>query len=132
MAGTIKIDFLQTDRGITLTGGARSTPCTGSPGIVNSANTVTIDLNQGNNFEVTLVGPSTLANFSNMSAGQAGHIEIIQDGTGSRTLAYGSQFKFPGNSAPVASTTASSIDLLTYYVASNTEVHINILKGLAR
>lgn len=132
MAGTIKIDFLQTDRGITLTGGARSTPCTTSPGIVNSANTITVDLNQGNNFEVTLVGPSTLANFSNMSAGQAGHIKVIQDGTGSRTLAYGSQFKYPGNTAPTATTTASAIDILTYYVASNTEVHINMLKGMAR
>lgn len=84
--------------------------------------TITPDMNNANNFSVTLGGNRTLANPTNLTAGQSGVIVITQDGTGSRTLAYGSYFKFPGGTAPTLTTTASAVDVLAYYVESSTRI----------
>jgi hypothetical protein len=84
--------------------------------------TITPDFSAGNNFSVTLGGNRTLANPTNIAAGQSGAIVITQDGTGSRTLAYGSYFKFPSGSAPVLTTTASAVDVLVYFVESSTRI----------
>lgn len=83
---------------------------------------IATDLSLGNNFSVTLGGNRTLANPTNITAGQSGIIVITQDGTGSRTLAYGSYFKFPGGTAPTLTTTASAVDVLAYYVESSTRI----------
>jgi hypothetical protein len=61
--------------------------------------TITPDLADSNNFSVTLGGNRTLANPSNIVAGQSGSFFITQDGTGSRTLAYGSYYDFAGGTA---------------------------------
>lgn len=87
------------------------------------AASIATDLALSNNFSVTLAGNRTLANPTNIVAGQSGSIFITQDGTGSRTLAYGSYFKFAGGTAPVLSTAASSIDRLDYVVAEATKIH---------
>ncbi len=84
--------------------------------------TITPDFAAANNFSVTLGGNRTLANPTNLTAGQSGVIVITQDGTGSRTLAYGSYFKFPGGTAPTLTTTASAVDVLVYYVESSTRI----------
>ena len=84
--------------------------------------TITPDFAAANNFSVTLGGNRTLANPSNLTAGQSGVIVITQDGTGSRTLAYGSYFKFSGGTAPTLTTTASAVDVLAYYVESSTRI----------
>jgi hypothetical protein len=84
--------------------------------------TITPNFNNANNFSVTLGGNRTLANPTNLTAGQSGVIVITQDGTGSRTLAYGSYFKFPGGTAPTLTTTASAVDVLAYYVESTTRI----------
>ena len=84
--------------------------------------TITPNFNNANNFSVTLGGNRTLANPTNLTAGQSGVIVITQDGTGSRTLAYGSYFKFPGGTAPTLTTTASAVDVLAYYVESATRI----------
>lgn len=80
-----------------------------------SGTTITPDGNNGWNFELTLAHNATLANPSNFKDGQSGLIKVIQDATGSRTLAYGSNWKFPGG-APVLSTAANTIDLIAYHV----------------
>ena len=87
------------------------------------ASSIATDLALSNNFSVTLAGNRTLANPTNTVAGQSGSIFITQDGTGSRTLAYGANFKFAGGTAPVLSTAASSIDRLDYVVAEATKIH---------
>ena len=87
------------------------------------AASIATDLALSNNFSVTLAGNRTLANPTNTVAGQSGSIFITQDGTGSRTLAMGSNFKFAGGTAPVLSTAASSIDRLDYVVAEATKIH---------
>ncbi len=84
--------------------------------------TITPNMNNANNFSVTLGGNRTLANPTNLTAGQSGVIVITQDGTGSRTLAYGSNFKFPGGTAPTLTTTANAVDVLAYYVESATRI----------
>jgi hypothetical protein len=84
--------------------------------------TITPDFAVANNFSVTLGGNRTLANPSNATAGQSGVIVITQDGTGGRTLAYGSNWKFAGGTDPTLTTAANAVDVLTYYVASSTVI----------
>lgn len=89
--------------------------------------TITPDFSAGNNFSVTLGGSRTLANPTNLTAGQAGTIVVTQDGTGSRTLAYGSNWKFPGGTAPTLTTAASSVDVIAYYVESATRITARLI-----
>lgn len=84
--------------------------------------TITPDFALSNNYEVTLAGNRTLANPTNIVAGQSGVIKIAQDATGSRTLAFGSYWKFEGGAAPTLTTTASAVDDLVYYVESATRI----------
>jgi hypothetical protein len=80
--------------------------------------TITPDFSTGYNFSVTLGGSRTLANPTNAVSGQAGTIFVTQDGTGSRALTYGSNWKFPGGSGAL-STGAGDVDAISYYVRSN-------------
>ena len=87
------------------------------------AASIATDLALSNNFAITLGGNRTLANPTNTVAGQSGSIFITQDGTGSRTLAFGTNFKFVAGTAPTLSTAASSIDRIDYVVAEATKIH---------
>jgi hypothetical protein len=87
------------------------------------ASSIATDLALSNNYSVTLAGNRTLANPTNTVAGQSGSIFITQDGTGSRTLAYGTNFKFVAGTAPTLSTAAASVDRIDYVVASATKIH---------
>jgi hypothetical protein len=93
--------------------------------------TITADFAAANNFSVTLGGNRTLANPSNQTAGQSGCIWITQDGTGSRTLAYGSQWDFTGGTAPTLSTAAASVDCLVYAVQSSTKITATLISNLS-
>ena len=93
--------------------------------------TITPDFSLANNFSVTLGGNRTLANPTNLVAGQSGVIFITQDGTGSRTLAYGSYWKFPNGAAPTLTTTASAVDVLVYVVQSSTRIDAQLLTNLS-
>lgn len=93
--------------------------------------TITPDFAAANNFSVTLGGNRTLANPTNLVAGQSGVIFITQDGTGSRTLAYGSYWKFPNGAAPTLTTTASAVDVLVYVVQSSTRIDAQLLTNLS-
>ena len=93
--------------------------------------TITADFAVANNFSVTLGGSRTLANPSNQTAGQSGCIWITQDGTGSRTLAYGSQWDFTGGTAPTLSTAAAAVDCLVYAVQSSTKITATLVTNLS-
>ena len=95
------------------------------------AATVAVDFATGFNFNVTLAGNRTLGNPTNTKNGQYGSIRIIQDATGSRTLAYSSNWKFIGGQAPTLTTTASAVDVLTYYVVSSTVIHASLQRAIA-
>jgi hypothetical protein len=51
---------------------------------------------------------------SNAVTDQILDVELIQDGTGSRTFMWPSNFKFPGGTAPTLSTTASTRDIFKF------------------
>jgi hypothetical protein len=87
------------------------------------ASSIATDLALSNNFAITLGGNRTLANPTNITAGQSGSIFITQDGTGSRTLAFGTNFKFVAGTAPTLSTGAASVDRIDYVVAEATKIH---------
>ena len=85
--------------------------------------TIAVDFAASNHFSVTLAGNRTLANPTNIVAGQSGCIFVSQDGTGSRTLAYGSYWDFAAGTAPVLTTTASAVDRVDYIVRTSTSIH---------
>jgi hypothetical protein len=95
----------------------------GSISTLTDASTITPDFALANNYSVTLGGNRTLANPTNLTAGQSGSIFVVQDGTGSRTLAYGSYWDFAGGTAPTLSTAASAVDRIDYVVRTTTSIH---------
>lgn len=61
---------------------------------------------------VTLGGNRTLDNPTNMVAGATYQLRIVQDGTGARSLSFGSAYKFPGGSTPFNSLTPNAVDIM--------------------
>jgi hypothetical protein len=119
-ADTAKTDVVQS-----FTAGQR-----GSITALTDGATIAVDFADSNNFSVTLGGGRTLGNPSNQTAGQAGTIVVTQDGTGSRTMAFGSNWKFPGGTAPTLTTAASSVDVIAYYVESATRITARLISDV--
>ena len=112
-------DTAKTDTAQTYTAGQR-----GEITALTDGATITPDFADSNNFSVTLGGNRTLANPSNLVAGQSGSIFLTQDGTGSRVLSWGSYWDFAGGgTAPTLSTAASAVDRVDYIVRSSTSIH---------
>ena len=111
-------DTAKTDTAQTFTAAQRGTITTLTPGT-----TVTPDLAVSNNFTLTPAQNTTIANPTNITAGQSGSIFIVQDGTGSRTAAWGSYWDFAGGVAPTLTTTAAGVDRVDYVVRSSTSIH---------
>ena len=99
-----------------LSGGADPLPLSvlfPAPVTLSDGATISTDASLGTHFRVTLGGNRTLANPTGASDGQRITWEIIQDGTGSRTLSYGSKFAFGTDvTSPVLSTTAGLRDFI--------------------
>lgn len=89
----------------------------GSSVTLTSGATITPDFAAGNNFDLSLGINATLANPTNLTAGQSGVIVITN---GAYTLAYGSYWKFAGGTAPTITTSAVSV--IAYYVESATRI----------
>ena len=85
--------------------------------------TITPDFALANNFSVTLADNRALANPTNIAAGQSGSIFIVQDGTGSRTLAWDSYWDFTTGTAPTLTTTAGAVDRVDYIVRTTGSIH---------
>jgi hypothetical protein len=85
--------------------------------------TITPDFAASNFYSVVLGGNRTIANPTNITAGQGGAIFIVQDGTGSRTAAWGSFWDFAGGTAPILTSTANAVDRVDYVVRSATSIH---------
>jgi hypothetical protein len=84
---------------------------------------ISVDFADSNNFTVTLGGLRTLDNPTNQVAGQSGSIFVVQDGTGSRTLAYGTDYEFPGGTPPTLSTAAGAVDRIDYIVRASGSIN---------
>ena len=111
-------DTAKTDTAQTFTAAQR-----GTIGTLTDGATITPDFATANNFTVTLAGNRTIANPTNLTAGQSGSIFIVQDGTGSRTAAWGSYWDFAGGVAPTLTTSAAGVDRVDYVVRSATSIH---------
>jgi hypothetical protein len=94
-----------------------------------TANT-TLDFSTGNNFSLTLGASITLENPTGVTTGQSGMILIQQDGTGSRTLAFGSSWDFPSATAPTVTATADALSSLVYFARSTTSIVTNSILGI--
>ncbi len=81
---------------------------------LSDGSTVAWDASANQVTSVTLGGNRTLGAASNQIDGGVYVISIIQDGTGSRTLAFNSNYKFVGGAAPTVSTTANARDVLVF------------------
>lgn len=95
--------------------------------------TTTIDFATLSNGVVTLTGNITTLTLSNVTAGKAGQIRLIQDATGSRTWpAVGGNtiFKYASGALPVLSTTANAVDVLTYSCSTATFCVASLLKDV--
>lgn len=111
-------DTAKTDVAQTFTAAQRGTITTLTDGA-----TVTPDFAASNNYTLTLGGNRTIANPTNLTAGQSGSIFLVQDGTGSRTAAWGSYWNFAGGVAPTLTTAASAVDRVDYVVRSASSIH---------
>lgn len=99
-----------------------------APTVLASSATITADGATGFNFTLTLAHNATLANPSNFKTGQSGIIEITQDTGGGFTLAYGSNWKFPGG-APVLSVASGAVDVLAYFVPASGRILATLTKA---
>jgi len=91
---------------------AQQTPMSGT--LVDGA---TINWNGDSNGQVvtvTLGGNRTLAAPTNINQYALYVIRVVQDGTGSRTLAWNSAYKFPSATAPTLTTTAAGVDIFSF------------------
>ena len=94
----------------------------GKTSTANATGNVTLDFDANSNFILTFTGNVTLDNPSTESVGQSGIIVIIQDGTGSRTIATGTDYEWPAGTEPAISTAANSVDILPYFVDASNSV----------
>lgn len=94
--------------------------------------TINTDASKSNHFSVTLGGNRTLANPTNLKDGVILNWRIKQDGAGSRTLNYGSKFKWAAGATPTLSTAASSVDrIVGQYYATEDVIECVCTKGFS-
>jgi hypothetical protein len=95
------------------------------------AATITVDNSTFINAVVTLGGNRTLGTMASPVVNRTGRIRVVQDATGSRTLAYHADYEFAGGSAPILSTAANAQDVLYYDVIASGRVLISAIKAIA-
>ena len=69
---------------------------------------------------VVLGGNRAIANPTNVQTGDVLVLQAVQDGTGNRTLSWGSNFLWAEGSAPTLSTAANALDVITFLALSPT------------
>ena len=107
-----------TANGITVTGTAVATTDTDTT----NTGTVTLDFAANQNFVLTLTGNVTLANPTTEQVGQSGFIAFIQDGTGSRTVALGTDYETAAAAGLTLTATTSATDLVPYLVVASNRI----------
>ena len=96
-----------------------------------ASSAVSLDFSTGNNFTTILNGNVSIANPTTPQPGQSGIIYIRQDGTGSRTMSFNSNWDFAGGNAPTLSTAASAVDALIYNVQTSTAISTFVQQNLS-
>ena len=86
----------------------------------NSGTAYTVDLSQGNVFNLTLTGNCTFTFTNPPASGKTGTIALFlkQDSAGSRLATWPSSVVWPSATAPTLSTAGGNSDLLRFYTAN--------------
>ena len=95
---------------------------------------VAIDFTTGLNFKVTLAGNRTFVLTAPTSAivGRSGYIKVVQDATGSRTMAFTDSKIFTINGeSPILSTGANATDFIAYTIANTSAVIFSLMRNLS-
>ena len=92
--------------------------------------TLVIDFATFINARITMTGNISTQTLSNVTAGKAGMITLIQDGTGTRTTVWNTAFKFAGGVIPTLSTPINTVDVLSYSCRSATFCTATLLKDV--
>jgi hypothetical protein len=98
--------------------------------IVTSGSAIAIDLDDADNFNVTLNASAALSNPTNITVGQSGCIVITHGSTLTDISSWGSYWHFEEGTAPTLSEDAV-VDNLVYFVASATSIHAVLLKDMS-
>lgn len=99
----------------------------GTPVALSSSSaSIAVDMSDSN-FTHTFTENTTLANPTNLTAGQSGVIVFTQHASSPKTLAFGSYWDFPGGTVPTVTATNSAVDVLVYYVNSSTSITAKLL-----
>lgn len=98
--------------------------------LTSTSASIASDFSTANNFTHTFTENTTLANPSNLVAGQSGVIVFTQHASSPKTLAFGSYWKFPGGTAPTVTATNSAVDVLVYYVESTTRISARLISDV--
>jgi len=85
-------------------------------GLTSQTSSFALDFSLGNNFSFVIGGNITLNNPTGVTTGQSGIIEITQDDTGSRTMAFQSHWNFADGTAPTITAGAGTTSVLAYFV----------------
>ena len=100
--------------------------------LTSTGNSVSWDMDTGFNFVIDTLGENTtVVNPTNTDVGKSGHLRIVQDGTGTRTVAFGSNFEFAGGAAPTASIDPAAEDMFFYKVISSTRILISSILDIS-
>ena len=121
--GDANVAFLDANQSFTK--GQAVTPLTTSPcGTQSPAGTMTMDFSLSNSCVATFgAGNLTIANPTNIKAGQGFVLKLIQDSTGSRTASWGTDFKWTAGSPPTLATAANSYDVISCWTATTGEIN---------
>ena len=98
--------------------------------LTSTSASIAVNLALANNFTHTFTENTTLANPTNITAGQSGVIVFTQHASSPKTLAFGSYWKFPGGTAPTVTATNSAVDTMAYYVESSTRITARMLSDV--
>ena len=100
----------------------------GTPTALTSTSaSIAVDISAANHFTHTFTENTTLANPTNLTAGQSGTITLTQHASSPKTLAFGSYWKFPGGTVPSVTASNSAVDVIAYYVESSTRITARLL-----
>jgi hypothetical protein len=104
-----------------LSGASLTVPVAPEVFTLTDATTIAVDASKGNHFRVTLGGNRTLGAPTNPTDGQKVVFEVIQDATGSRTLAFNAAYAFStAIPTPTLTTTPNKRDFIGFTYNSTT------------
>ena len=103
-----------------------------------SSTTAALDVRDGSVFQLTLASNITTFNWSNHAA--SGHVssfvmKVVQDGTGSRTIAWPDgtnsvTVRWPGDTAPTLSSGAADVDVFVFFTHDGGTNYYGFTAGL--